>query len=46
MAENNSNFVIGFICQSKVSNDPAMIHMTPGIVFNFKYTFVSVILFK
>jgi hypothetical protein len=31
MAEKNSDFIIGFISQSKVSNDPTMLHMTPGI---------------
>jgi uridine monophosphate synthetase len=31
MAEDNSDFVIGFICTSRVSENPAFIHMTPGV---------------
>ena len=31
MAEDNSDFVIGFISTSKVSKNPAFIHMTPGV---------------
>ncbi len=31
MAEQNPHFVIGFICVRKLSNDPAFIHMTPGV---------------
>ena len=34
MAEMNSDFIIGFICQSKVSKDPGLLHMTPGKLFN------------
>jgi len=30
MAEENSEFVIGFICQSKLSDNPSLLHMTPG----------------
>ncbi|XP_064634806.1 uridine 5'-monophosphate synthase-like [Lineus longissimus] len=31
MSEENNDFVIGFICQQKLSQDPCMIHMTPGV---------------
>lgn len=31
MAENHSDFVIGFICTSRVADNPAFIHMTPGV---------------
>lgn len=31
MAENNKDFVIGFISQSRISSDPAFVHMTPGV---------------
>ena len=31
MAESNSDFVIGFICTSQVSENPAFIHLTPGV---------------
>lgn len=31
MAKKYSQFVIGFICQSKLSDDPSIIHMTPGV---------------
>lgn len=31
LADENKDFVIGFICQSRVSSDPAMINITPGI---------------
>ena len=31
MAKKYNQFVIGFICQSKLSNDPTVIHMTPGV---------------
>jgi uridine monophosphate synthetase len=31
MAEENPDFVIGFICQKKLSDNPAFIHMTPGV---------------
>jgi hypothetical protein len=31
MAEANKPFVIGFICQNQLSQDPAMVHMTPGV---------------
>ncbi len=30
-AEENSDFVMGFISQSKISEDPGMLHMTPGV---------------
>jgi uridine monophosphate synthetase len=31
MAEANKDFVIGFICQRAISNDPELLHMTPGV---------------
>lgn len=31
MASENKDFVIGFICQKKLTEDSGMIHMTPGI---------------
>ena len=31
IAEDNSDFVIGFICTSRVSEDPTFIHVTPGV---------------
>lgn len=31
MAEENADFVAGFICQHKLSEDPGMIHMSPGV---------------
>lgn len=31
MAEEHSDFVIGFICGSKISKRPEFIHMTPGV---------------
>ncbi|KAK5861381.1 hypothetical protein PBY51_022784 [Eleginops maclovinus] len=31
MAEDNSDFVIGFICGSKITQRPEFIHMTPGV---------------
>lgn len=31
MAEEHSDFVIGFICVSKISQRPGFIHMTPGV---------------
>jgi uridine monophosphate synthetase len=31
MAERHRDFVMGFISQSRVSDDPGMIHMTPGV---------------
>ena len=31
MAKENSDFVMGFICQKKVSEDPGFIHFTPGV---------------
>lgn len=31
MAEQQSDFVMGFICGSKVSDRPEFIHMTPGV---------------
>lgn len=36
MAEENSDFVIGFISQKNVSSNPAFIHMTPGIQMSKK----------
>ncbi|XP_074550903.1 uridine 5'-monophosphate synthase [Halichoeres trimaculatus] len=31
MAEEHTDFVIGFICGSKISERPELIHMTPGV---------------
>ncbi|XP_041367772.1 uridine 5'-monophosphate synthase-like isoform X2 [Gigantopelta aegis] len=31
MGEEHRDFVIGYICQSRLSTDPAFIHMTPGV---------------
>lgn len=31
MAEQYDDFVIGFICTSKVSNDPKFLHISPGV---------------
>jgi uridine monophosphate synthetase len=31
LSERHADFVFGFICQEKLSNNPAMIHMTPGV---------------
>ncbi|XP_046371709.1 uridine 5'-monophosphate synthase-like [Haliotis rufescens] len=31
MAEEHSDFVIGFICQSRLTSDPSLLHMTPGV---------------
>lgn len=31
LAEQHDDFVIGFICQQRISDDPKFIHMTPGI---------------
>lgn len=31
MAEDNKDFVIGFICRRKLTDDPAFIHLTPGV---------------
>ncbi|GAB1602707.1 uridine 5'-monophosphate synthase-like isoform X1 [Argonauta hians] len=31
MAEDHSDFIIGFICQNKLVSDPKIIHMTPGV---------------
>ncbi|XP_053384140.1 uridine 5'-monophosphate synthase-like isoform X2 [Mercenaria mercenaria] len=31
IAKENSDFVIGFICQNKLMDDPVFIHMTPGV---------------
>lgn len=30
-AENHSEFVIGFISQSRVSSNPKFLHLTPGV---------------
>ena len=31
LAEDNRDFVLGFVCQSRVSNDQSFIHFTPGL---------------
>ena len=33
MATDNKDFVMGFICQEILSDDPDMVHLTPGISF-------------
>lgn len=30
MAESNSDCVVGVVCQKRLSNQPHIIHMTPG----------------
>lgn len=39
IAENHMDFVAGFICQKKLSNHPAFIHISPGIDFFPKNSF-------
>lgn len=34
MAEEHSDFVIGFICQKNLTKNPAFIHIMPGVQFN------------
>lgn len=34
MAESNQDYVIGFICQKKLTSNPVFLHMTPGVQFN------------
>ena len=34
MAESNEDFVMGFICQKKLSPNPTLLHMAPGIQIN------------
>ena len=36
LAEQYRDFVIGFICQNKLTDDPAMLHMTPGVQLGSK----------
>jgi len=31
LAEENRDFVLGFVCQSRISNDPSFVHFTPGM---------------
>ena len=31
LAEENKDFVIGFICQNSLSEDPQLLHLTPGL---------------
>jgi len=31
LAEEHSDFVMGFICQQKLTDDPRFVHMTPGV---------------
>jgi len=31
LAEKHSDFVMGFICQQRLSQNPSLIHMTPGV---------------
>ena len=30
LAEDNKDFVMGFICQNRLSDNPQMVHLTPG----------------
>lgn len=34
LAEQNADFVMGFICQEKISDDPRLLHITPGVKLN------------
>ncbi|CAF0741016.1 unnamed protein product [Brachionus calyciflorus] len=34
LAEEHSDFIFGFICQNKLTDNPGFIHITPGIQFN------------
>lgn len=36
MAESNKDFVFGFISKRRITDDPDMIHMTPGVQFKNK----------
>lgn len=41
MAEEHRDFVIGFICQSRLTSDPSFLHLTPGTCtwhLNFAYS--------
>lgn len=31
LAEDNKDFVMGFICQNRLSDNPQMVHLTPGV---------------
>jgi hypothetical protein len=37
MAEDHKDFVIGFICQSRLTEDYNFVHMTPGILSFLKW---------
>ena len=37
MAQENKDFVVGFICTHKVSEDAGFIYLTPGQRLNRKY---------
>lgn len=39
MAEEQPDFVIGFICGSKITERPEFIHMTPGVQMQAGGTF-------
>jgi len=32
LAEENGDFVLGYVCQSRVSSDQSFIHFTPGML--------------
>jgi len=36
LAESNNDFVIGFICQKKLSTDPTLLHIAPGVKLNLE----------
>ena len=42
MAEEHRDFIIGFICQSRLTSDPAFLHMTPGNCQCFDCTLLPV----
>ena len=39
LAEDNCDFIIGFICQNKISENPALLHIAPGKNFPYNYFF-------
>jgi len=38
LAEDNRDFVLGFVCQSRVSSDQSFIHFTPGMLMLAAFT--------
>ena len=39
MAEEHADFVMGFICQNRISENPGFVHMTPGKLIQTKLGF-------